>query len=69
MSSSLLCTNDLRAITGYKNAADVARCLRRQGVKVFEGKDGPWTTIEAINSAAGVSNQAVNDSYKPDEII
>ncbi|MDQ7735568.1 hypothetical protein QT231_22945 [Halomonas sp. SpR1] len=46
--------DELKAITGYQRAADAARCLRDQGVVVFNGRRGPWTTIDLINKAGGI---------------
>jgi len=30
----------LSSATGYARPADIARCLRKQGIRVFTGKDG-----------------------------
>ncbi|TFH86621.1 hypothetical protein EQG41_11770 [Billgrantia azerbaijanica] len=66
-SPNVLCCEDLRAITGYQRPADIERCLVEQGVKVFRGRLGPWTTIDLINQAGGLTTQAQNDdSYSPD---
>ncbi len=46
--------DDLKAITGYQRPGDVERCLRQQGVHVFYGKSGPWTTVALINKAGGL---------------
>lgn len=46
---------DICAITGYERPADAARCLRDQGIKVFEGRSGrPWTTVGLIEAAGGL---------------
>ena len=50
MLGSILTTPDLLAITGYERPGDAARCLRREDIRVFEVKDGPWTTLELINA-------------------
>lgn len=47
-----LTAEQLRALTGYRRDADVIRCLREQGVAVFTGKNGPWTT-QALLELAG----------------
>ncbi|MCH4563386.1 DUF4224 domain-containing protein [Halomonas sp. EGI 63088] len=66
-SSNVLSCEDLRAITGYKRPADIERCLVDQGVKVFRGRTGPWTTIDLVNQAGGLRPNADNDdSYDPD---
>lgn len=60
---TILGFSELRAITGYSRAGDVARCLRKQGVRVFLGRGGsPWTTIELINAAGGLSAPAAGDA-------
>lgn len=64
---AVLSCDELRAITGYQRAADIERCLVDQGVKVFRGRTGPWTTLDLINQAGGLQTQADNDdSYGPD---
>lgn len=42
---------DLQKVTGYKAPSDVARCLVDQGVPVFWGAQGPFTTMSALDSA------------------
>lgn len=56
-SQNVLDCDDIRAITGYRRPADAARCLRDQGVAVFDSRRGPWTTIDLINKAGGLSGQ------------
>lgn len=67
---SVLTCKDLMAITGYQRAGDVSRCLRDQGIHVFEGRHGPWTTIELINKAGGLT-PGDDDTAPPtaDEIL
>lgn len=68
--SSVLSCDELRAITGYQRAADIERCLVEQGVTVFRGRLGPWTTLDLINKAGGLTPQAQNDNvYDPDTIL
>ena len=69
MLGSLLQTSDLLALTGYQKAGDAARCLRRQGITVFEGKDGPWTTLQLVNAAGGLREFGGVGAYKPDEVF
>ena len=61
--SQVLSTTDLLRATGYKRQSDLERCLREQGVHVFYGKDGVWTTIDLINAAGGLRRGAANDPY------
>lgn len=60
----------LREATGYTRQADVERCLSRQGVRFFYGRDGIWTTIDAINAALGCGRGAGNDDgFDPNEVL
>lgn len=69
-SSSVLVFKDLQAITGYTRRSDVERSLRSQGIRVFLGKDGPWTTIDLINNAGGISpGTPANDTYDPEAVL
>lgn len=53
---SILDLEALQAVTGYKNAVDIALCLSRQGIKYVVGKRGRiWTTITAVNAAMGIT--------------
>lgn len=65
----VLDTDDLKAITGYQRGADAARCLREQGVMVFNGRRGPWTTIDLINQAGGLVQGAHQEELEPRQII
>lgn len=53
--SEVLTFEDLQRITGYQRRSDVERTLIQQGIHMFRGKAGPWTTIDLINRAGGVS--------------
>lgn len=57
---------DLQRLTGYTRIADVRRTLENQGVRVFEGKDGIWTTVQLINAAGGLA-PAGDDLYPADQ--
>ena len=46
---------DLQRVTGYSRRADVERTLRLQGIRIFTGRKGPWTTIDLINQAGGLN--------------
>ncbi|MEN5032381.1 hypothetical protein [Pseudomonas sp. Ps21-P2] len=65
MSSNVLIFADLQRITGYQRRSDVERSLIAQGVRLFRGRTGPWTTLDLINQAAGL-NPASNDRYEAD---
>ena len=50
----VLTFQDLQQITGYQRRSDVERSLINQGVRLFRGRTGPWTTLDLINHAGGV---------------
>ncbi|ROZ80931.1 DUF4224 domain-containing protein [Pseudomonas neustonica] len=56
---------ELQRITGYTRRADVEKTLRAQGIRIFAGRKGPWTTIDLVNQAGGL-RVADNDTYGPD---
>lgn len=60
--------SQLRERSGKRNASAVRRWASRQGIRVFDGKDGPWTTLEALNKALGVSS-ANDDYYTPEQVL
>jgi Domain of unknown function (DUF4224) len=45
---------DLQRLTGYSRRSDVERALRSQGIRIFIGRRGPWTTLDLINQAGGL---------------
>lgn len=55
VTSDVLSFEDLQRITGYQRRSDVERTLLEQGIRMFRGKAGPWTTIDLINRAGGVA--------------
>ena len=68
---SILTADELLAATGYERVGDLTRALTRQGIPWFPGKGGkPWTTIDLINKAGGLTTPAANDAepYDPDSV-
>lgn len=57
--------DELQRITGYTRRADVEKSLRSQGIKIFTGRKGPWTTLDLVNQAGGI-RPADNDDYGPE---
>lgn len=43
----------LAELTGYQpeQTARIRQCLEQQGIRVFAGRDGIWTTRDAVNRA------------------
>lgn len=64
-SDNILVFTDLQRITGYQRRSDVERSLIDQGVRLFRGRTGPWTTLDLINQAAGMK-PATADRYDAD---
>ena len=59
---------ELRHLSGKHNRSAVRRWASRQGIRVLDGEDGPWTTQEALNAALGVGSS--NDpAYDPDRVL
>lgn len=53
---------ELQRLTEYKSAAAIERCLEKQGIRVFWGKRGVFTTREILNAAGGVGGEAANNN-------
>lgn len=64
-SDNVLVFTDLQRITGYQRRSDVERSLVDQGVRLFRGRTGPWTTLDLINQAAGMKPAAA-ERYEAD---
>ncbi|MDR9875873.1 hypothetical protein RJC98_11820 [Pseudomonas allii] len=64
-SDNVLVFTDLQRITGYQRRSDVERSLIDQGVRLFRGRTGPWTTLDLINQAAGMK-PATAERYDAD---
>lgn len=65
--SRVLTFQDLQLLTGYRRRADVERVLTTQGIKLFRGRLGPWTTIDLVNQAGGLATMDDRGRmYSPD---
>ncbi|MFN3048757.1 DUF4224 domain-containing protein [Pseudomonas alloputida] len=49
----VLTFQDLQRLTGYTRRSGVEQALRKQGIRWFWGRHGPWTTIDLVNQAGG----------------
>ncbi|MBD9653544.1 hypothetical protein IB239_01800 [Pseudomonas sp. PDM12] len=63
--SNVLTFQDLQRITGYGRRADVERTLKEQGIRLFRGRSGPWTTVDLVNLAGGIG-QPTKEQYGVD---
>jgi len=52
---TVLTFQDLQRLTGYTRRSGVEGALRKQGIRWFWGRNGPWTTIDMVNQAGGQS--------------
>ncbi len=53
--NDVVSTEELKEITGFQRSGDVEKCLESQGIRFFHGKNGPWTTLDLINAAKGLT--------------
>ena len=51
---SIINSKQLQECTGYSRPGDIEKCLEKQGVRFFIGKNGPWTTEALLNAAKGL---------------
>ena len=58
----------LRQLSGKHSRSAVRRWASAQGIRVLDGKDGPWTTQEALNAALGVGSSN-DEAYDPDKVL
>jgi hypothetical protein len=65
----LVTFEDLKAATGYSRLSDIERCLQKAGIRYSYGKDGIWTTIDAVNAGLGLRPAENDGQYKPDQVI
>jgi len=61
---ALIFYDDLKRATGYERMGDIENCLKKNGVRMFYGKNNQiFTTSDALNLALGIdSKNPVNDS-------
>jgi hypothetical protein len=56
--NAIVTHEQLKTATGYDRPSDIEKCLRKSGVRYLHGKTGIFTTVDALNAAMGLSNQA-----------
>ena len=67
--TELISLNKLKEITGYKTAPAVEQCLTKNGVRFLYGRNGIYTTIDAINAAMGLKDQDTNNTKEDIDFI
>lgn len=65
---------ELRQRTGLWRKSAIERYLTRHGIRFFPGFEGPWTTIDLINAAGGITpaagaNQSGPKPYTTQELF
>jgi hypothetical protein len=69
LSPSLVPFEMLKVLSGYQQAGAVERWARQQGIRLFYGRNGPWTTIEIINAVAGILPGARESHYYNGDLL
>lgn len=64
--SGIVFSDQLARATGLEKPAAIKRKLEADGIPVFMGKDGPWTTVELI-TAAGKAKMGASDTAKDEK--
>lgn len=59
-------TEQLRYISGKRTPSAVRRWASARGIRVLDGNEGPWTTLDAINHALGINSTTNNKLYGSD---
>jgi hypothetical protein len=65
MAAAFVTFPELQALSGMNRKADVIRWAESQGIRFKYGKNGIWTTPDALNAALGLQS-AGNDQYSAD---
>jgi hypothetical protein len=65
MSAAFVTFAELQTVSGFSRKADVIRWAERQGIRFKYGRDGIWTTPDALNAALGLQS-ANSDQYGVD---
>ena len=70
VSKHIILPEVLKKLSGKSSAAAVRRWAQSQNIRIKEGGDGPWTTLEAVNESMGVglANKRVG-AYRPDDVL
>jgi hypothetical protein len=54
MQDGTVSAEKLASLTGYRRQADIEKWLVQHNVRFFYGKNGVWTTLDALNFALGI---------------
>lgn len=67
--SAIITHEDLKAATGCTRMSDLEKCLRENGVRFLYGKNGIYTTVDALNAAMGLKSAKPQQEDQEIEII
>lgn len=56
MNAGILTQDDLKAATGCKTTSSLEDTLRKNGVRFLYGRNGIYTTMDALNAAMGLQS-------------
>ncbi|MBV2138543.1 MAG: hypothetical protein KUF79_17185 [Candidatus Thiodiazotropha sp. (ex Ctena orbiculata)] len=59
MNNNIVTFDELKKILDYEDQRQIIACLTENNIPFRKGKHGrPWTTVDAINSAMGITRNA-----------
>ncbi len=64
--SNVLTLEQLKAATGHSQAGKVEACLRKNGVRFLHGRNGVYTTVDALNAAMGIGKDTLQPVTQPE---
>ena len=67
--SAIITFEQLQTATGYDQPAAVERCLRKNGIAYLYGRNGIYTTIDALNVAMGLQSKTKKNNNEPIDIL
>ena len=68
-SDSILDSATLLKLTDCKREGDCKRVLEAQGVHVFHGRKGIWTTIQLVNAAGMNKMGLLKEESEPESYL
>jgi len=68
-SDSILDSETLLKLTACKREGDCKRVLESQGIHVFHGREGIWTTIQLVNAAGMNKMGLLKEQTEPESYL
>lgn len=66
---SILDSQTLLRLTNCKREGDCKRVLEAQGIAVFDGRQGIWTTIQLVNAAGMNKMGLLKEETEPETYL